>query len=57
MLVAFFMLFHDHLPLGKITDHNGSLNRFVRDAMLYADSLVVYCASAARRVYTPRSDA
>ena len=33
MLIALFVLVRDHQPLGKITDHNGSLNQFVRDEM------------------------
>lgn len=49
------MFFHDHLPLGKITDHNGSLNRFVYDEMLYAESPVVCCASALKHAGTPGS--
>jgi hypothetical protein len=31
MFVVRSMLVPDHLPLGKIADHNGSLNQFVRD--------------------------
>src|SRR5579859_7315874 len=27
------MFLHDHLPLTQITNHNGSLNQFVRDEM------------------------
>ncbi len=33
MFVTLTMLFHDHLPLGKITNHNGSFNQFVGDQM------------------------
>ncbi len=33
IFVALLVLLCDHLPLRKITDHNGSLNRFVRDEM------------------------
>ena len=33
MFVTLLVLFGDHLPLGKITDHNGSLNQCVRDEM------------------------
>jgi hypothetical protein len=33
VLLALLMLFHDHLPLTQISDHNGSLDQFVRDEM------------------------
>jgi len=36
------MLFHDHLPLGKISDHNGSLNQFVGDEMRCFVQMLVY---------------
>jgi hypothetical protein len=33
MLVAFLLLLGHHLPLGKLTDHNGTRNQFVSDEM------------------------
>src|SRR5579859_679948 len=33
LLVALLMLFHDHLPLTQIPNHNGSLNQFVGNEM------------------------
>ena len=29
MLVSVLMLFHHHLPLGKVSDHNSAFNQFV----------------------------
>ena len=29
MLVLFLVLFCDHLPLGKVADHNSAFNQFV----------------------------
>ncbi len=33
VLVALLMLFHDHLSLTQITNHDSSLNQFVSDEM------------------------
>jgi len=45
MLVAFLVLFHHHLTLGKVSDHNSAFNQFVAYQMgCFMQAIILFVA-------------